>query len=330
MAIPLSSKGRAVRDSDAGFQSPTCVRLVITNRCTLKCFFCFNEGFPHHPVRPVLEVADYLRVVSGLVQRFGMSKIRVTGGEPLASPVHLPLLLALRKQFPNLNIGLTTNGTLLPQLTRILSEPELAGLGLNVSLPTLQRRKFAELTGSDAIDDTLEGVKLAARINPTHTKINCVYLQHAGNEDVREVVEFARGLGLPVKLLCLNTNPHNKVELTRANELPYSVDVLIEFLEATGYVLVDRSMHAARMVSRNHVVEAVQCCDSDPILYYQRFRTLRVFFDGTVAVTGSFDGFSRPLDVAQPIPAIEDLLQDMRLRKSVRRADLLVEVGTDG
>ena len=123
------------------------LRLSITDRCNLRCFYCnyWQEG-DKLPAAEILRYEELLRVAS-LAAEMGLRKVRVTGGEPLIRRGVVDFLHRLHK-IPGLEeICLTTNGVLLPDLAPALSE---AGLRcLNVSLDTLRRDRYQKITGRD-------------------------------------------------------------------------------------------------------------------------------------------------------------------------------------
>jgi GTP 3',8-cyclase len=165
----------------------TYLRLSITDRCNLRCFYCA-------PVQEMVKLqhADILRYeellhLARLGVQAGMTKIRVTGGEPLIR-LGVESFLASLKALPGLQeICLTTNGVLLAEKAAGLWQ---AGLRrLNISLDSLDPERYARITGSDRLDRVWEGIHTATAMGFAPIKINCVVLRGL-NDD--ELLDFAR------------------------------------------------------------------------------------------------------------------------------------------
>lgn len=165
----------------------TYLRLSIIDRCNLRCFYCT-------PVQELIKLqhADILRYeeflrLARIAVRLGITKIRITGGEPL---IRLGVEGFLRSlaAIPGLEeICLTTNGVLLADKAEVLRQ---AGVRrLNISLDSLQPERYARITGSDRWAQVWEGIHTATALGFEPIKINCVVLRGI-NDD--EVVDFAR------------------------------------------------------------------------------------------------------------------------------------------
>ena len=162
------------------------LRISITDRCNLRCFYCTPwGGWEKLPAPEILRYEELLRIASVAVG-VGIRKIRVTGGEPLVRRGAVDFLQSLHR-LPNLReVCLTTNGVQLPELAPALY---MAGLRhLNLSLDTLRRDRYRELTGSDNLPEVLAGLSRVATLGFHRIKINCVVLKDI-NED--EILDFA-------------------------------------------------------------------------------------------------------------------------------------------
>ena len=163
------------------------LRISVTDRCNFRCTYCMPaEGLRWLPKSEILTFEEMTRLL-GVFVRLGVRSLKVTGGEPTVR-ADLPTLVRMfRNAGPELDISLTTNGVLLDRL----AEP-LAAAGMDrvtVSLDSLLRHRFAEMTRRDALDRVLEGIRAANAAGLRPVKVNCVVI--AGlNED--EVVDFAR------------------------------------------------------------------------------------------------------------------------------------------
>ena len=162
------------------------LRVSITDRCNLRCFYCTPwGGWEKLPCREILRYEELLRL-AGVAAGVGIRKIRVTGGEPLVRKGALDFIARLR-QVPGIEeVCLTTNGVHLAELA-----PDLYATGLrhlNLSLDTLRRDRYRELTGFDHFADVMAGIERATALGFHPIKINCVVLKDL-NDD--EFLDFA-------------------------------------------------------------------------------------------------------------------------------------------
>lgn len=163
------------------------LRLSITDKCNLRCTYCMpSEGVPklHHD--DLLRYEEVLRLAR-VVVAMGITKIRITGGEPLVRKDLIYLCRSIA-QIPGLDsLSLTTNGVLLAEYAEAL-----AGSGIqrvNISLDTLRRERFLAITCRDALDDVWRGIKAADRAGLRPVKLNVVVM-HGINDD--EIEDLAR------------------------------------------------------------------------------------------------------------------------------------------
>jgi len=163
------------------------LRISVTDRCNFRCTYCMPaEGLTWLPKAELLTFEELTRVL-GVSVDLGVRSIKVTGGEPTVR-ADLPTLVRMfRDAAPGLDISMTTNGLLLDTLAAPLAE---AGLDrVTVSLDSLVRHRFEEMTRRDALERVLAGIRAADETGLSPVKINCVVI--AGQND-DEVVDFAR------------------------------------------------------------------------------------------------------------------------------------------
>ncbi|MGO8763267.1 MAG: GTP 3',8-cyclase MoaA [Desulfobaccales bacterium] len=163
------------------------LRVSITDRCNLRCFYCSPWGdWQKLPCQEILRYEELLRL-AGVAAGVGIKKLRVTGGEPLVRRGALEFIRRLH-QVPGIEeVCLTTNGVRLAELA-----PDLLATGLrhlNLSLDSLRRDRYRELSGFDQFDNVMAGLELAAALGFNPIKINCVVLKDL-NDD--ELLDFAR------------------------------------------------------------------------------------------------------------------------------------------
>jgi len=163
------------------------LRISITDRCNLRCVYCMPEGgVPLIPHDEVLSYEEVLRIVRVAVKA-GISKVRLTGGEPLVRKGVEGLVRDLAAIDGIKDLALTTNGLLLKKLAYPLFE---AGLRrINISLDSLDPARFSTLTRGGALKDVLDGIEMAESAGFDPIKINMVPIRGL-NDD--EVVEFAK------------------------------------------------------------------------------------------------------------------------------------------
>lgn len=163
------------------------LRISITDRCNLQCSYCTDRNLiPKLGQKEVLSYEEILRLVR-LSVSLGISKVRITGGEPLVRKGVYDFLGELTKIDGLLDIPITTNGIFLKDnLERI----KAAGIKrINVSLDTLQSKKYKEITGHDMFDQVWAGIELAQKIGFDPIKLNIVALNGI-NDD--EFLDFAK------------------------------------------------------------------------------------------------------------------------------------------
>ena len=163
------------------------LRISVTDRCNFRCTYCMPaEGLPWLPKGGILTFEEITRLAR-LFLSLGVRSLKLTGGEPTVRAEFPKLVGMLRALDPQVEISMTTNGLLLDRLAGPLAE---AGLDrVTVSLDSLLRHRFEEMTRRDALDKVLEGLRAAEAASLTPIKLNCVVI--AGTND-GEVVDFAR------------------------------------------------------------------------------------------------------------------------------------------
>lgn len=181
------------------FQRPiTYLRISVTDRCDLRCVYCMSEEIQFVPRSQLLTLEELYRVGKCFVE-LGVSKIRITGGEPLTRNN----IMALFRQLGTLeglrDFTLTTNGTLLARYANALRQ---AGVNrVNISLDTLKPERFRAITRKGDIRRTLEGIDAALAAGFERVKINAVVLKNRNHDEVAELVAFAHGRGIDISFI---------------------------------------------------------------------------------------------------------------------------------
>jgi cyclic pyranopterin phosphate synthase len=174
------------------------LRISVTDRCNIRCVYCMPESVQFLPRAELLTFEEIERVVRALVP-LGIDKLRLTGGEPLVRR-DLPRLVEKLARIEGIrDIGLTTNGILLAPLARALWD---AGLRrLNVSLDTMDPRKFTELTRRPGFEQVIEGIHAARAAGFAPLKINAVAIRGVTEDDVIPLARFCREHGCELRFI---------------------------------------------------------------------------------------------------------------------------------
>lgn len=166
------------------------LRLSLTDRCNLRCSYCMPaEGLAWLPRAKLLTDDEIVRVVEIAAHRLGITTVRLTGGEPLLRPGLPGLIARLSAVDPTLELSITTNGIGLARTATALRE---AGLRrVNVSLDTLSRDRYAEITRRDRIRDVLAGLQAARAAGLDPVKINTVPVRGVNDDEIPDLAGFA-------------------------------------------------------------------------------------------------------------------------------------------
>jgi GTP 3',8-cyclase len=180
--------GRTVRD----------LRISVTDRCNFRCAYCMPaEGMNWVPREEILSFEEIERFARLCVERFGFDGIRLTGGEPLVR-AHLPRLVE-RLAGLGVDLSLTTNGATLRKHAQDLAD---AGLKrINISLDSLQRDRFLELTRRDELANVLDGIDAAIEAGLAPVKINVVMMRGINDDEAVDFATFGRERGVTVRFI---------------------------------------------------------------------------------------------------------------------------------
>src|SRR5882757_8151674 len=176
------------------------LRVSVTDRCDLRCFYCMSEDMTFLPKADLLTLEELDRLCSAFVAK-GVRKVRLTCGEPLVRRNVMGLVRSLSRHLSTGaldELTLTTNGS---QLARFAHE--LADCGVrrvNVSLDTLDAAKFRAITRWGDIDKVLAGIE-AARSAGLAVKINAVALKNMNEDEIPSLMEWAHGKGMALTLI---------------------------------------------------------------------------------------------------------------------------------
>ena len=175
------------------------LRISVTDRCNIRCFYCMPEtGVKFMSREEVLsfeEIERFARIAVGL----GVTKLRLTGGEPLVRK-DLPVLIRKLLAIPGVkDLALTTNAVLLAEHAQSLYD---AGLRrLNVHLDTLDRDRFLKITRRDDLRRVLEGIDVAQQLGFGPIKINAVAVKNLVEADIVPLARYGRERGIEIRYI---------------------------------------------------------------------------------------------------------------------------------
>ena len=199
----------------------TYLRVSVTDRCDFRCVYCMSENMAFLPKADLLSLEELDRLCSAFVAK-GVSKLRLTGGEPLVRRGIMTLVGALSRHLHTgalKELTLTTNGS---QLAKYAAELKALGVErINVSLDTLDADKFRTITRWGDLDKVLGGID-AALAAGLHVKINTVALKEVNEDEIADLLAWAHGGGMD--LTVIEVMPLGDIGETRLDQyLPLSM-----------------------------------------------------------------------------------------------------------
>ncbi len=175
------------------------LRISVTDRCNLRCRYCMpEEGIALTPHGEILTYEEMWRIVRVFASE-GISKIRLTGGEPLVRKGIVGFLSSLSQIEEIKDLSLTTNGMLLKELAQDLRQ---AGLKrVNISLDTLKKERFFQITRKDGFEQVWAGIEEALRVGLSPIKINMVAIKGVNDDEIESFARLTLHLPLTVRYI---------------------------------------------------------------------------------------------------------------------------------
>ena len=175
------------------------LRVSVTDRCNLRCNYCMPpEGVKNIGHGSILRYDQILRIIS-IVSDLGIKKIKITGGEPLVRKGIEELVTETIKVSGIEEVTLTTNGVLLEEKMDQLYN---AGIRkINISLDSINRERYAEVTGFDSLGKVLKGIKKALEYDNVILKLNALALRETTWEEILELAQFAHTRGIILRFI---------------------------------------------------------------------------------------------------------------------------------
>ncbi|MGI9385950.1 MAG: GTP 3',8-cyclase MoaA [Methyloligellaceae bacterium] len=199
----------------------TYLRVSVTDRCDFRCVYCMSENMTFLPRRDLLSLEELDRLCTVFVGK-GVRKLRLTGGEPLVRKNIMYLFEQLSRHLESGDLDeltVTTNGSQLPRFAENLFS--LGVRRVNISLDTLDERKFKAITRWGALETVLNGIK-AAQSAGLHVKINTVALKGVNESEIETMISWAHDQGMDLTLI--ETMPLGEIDENRTDQyLPLSI-----------------------------------------------------------------------------------------------------------
>lgn len=175
------------------------LRLSVTDLCNYRCIYCMpEEGVPKKSHSDILSIEELSEIAEASYD-LGITKIRLTGGEPLLRKGILTLCENIRRISDDIELSVTTNGSLLPKMA-----VELKSVGvdrLNISLDTLDRETFRKITRTGEFDQTLDGIKAAQRAGFDNIKINTVLLGGINDSEILPLISLTKDNAIQLRFI---------------------------------------------------------------------------------------------------------------------------------
>jgi GTP 3',8-cyclase len=188
------------------------IRLSITDRCDFRCTYCMAEDMQFLPRNQVLSLEESARLVKIFVN-LGVSKVRITGGEPLVRKNAIWLFNEIGKLEGLKELVVTTNGS---QLTKHAKALKSAGVKrINISLDSLIPERFKAITRTGDIQKVLDGIQAAKQVGFDKIKLNTVLMKGVNDDETLSLVEFAINESIDISFI--EEMPLGEVDHLRAN-----------------------------------------------------------------------------------------------------------------
>jgi cyclic pyranopterin phosphate synthase len=256
----------AIQLTDTYGRTIKSLRISITNRCNLKCIYCHREGETRH-ITEEMSVDTIANIVKAS-KKFGVNKVKFSGGEPLMRNDFEKILKAL----PELkDISATTNGTSLAQRAHDLAR---SGLNrINISLPSISPEKYRKVTGGD-VSIVFDGIDAAVASGLIPVKLNMVLMKGLNTDEIPAMMDFIKKYDGKVILQLIELMNFQQTARYQVN-----IDEVEKFLEKRADSIEERSMHRRRKYHIDGIeVELVRPIDNSH--FCANCNRLRVTSDG--------------------------------------------------
>jgi len=204
----------------------TYVRISVTDRCDFRCVYCMSEDMEFLPREQVLTLEEIATLSRAFVE-MGVTKIRITGGEPLVRKDVVGLMAEIAQLDGLEELVITTNGS---QLVKLAEPLKKAGVKrINISLDSLDADKFKKVTRVGDLDVVLKGIQAAKKAGFEKIKLNAVILKNRNHDEVNGLVQYAMEQGLDISFI--EEMPLGAIDSHSREEAYYSSDEIKHDIE---------------------------------------------------------------------------------------------------
>jgi len=174
------------------------LRISVTSRCNFRCLYCMpNTPFSWEPKENLLSYEEMFEFVKIAINN-GITKIRLTGGEPLLRKDLDKFINMIISYAPNIDLALTTNGYFLKGNAKLLKD---AGLKrINISLDSLNKETYKKIAQKDVIENVLAGIDESIKVG-LKVKLNAVILKNINDNEILDLYEYAKNLNVPIRFI---------------------------------------------------------------------------------------------------------------------------------
>jgi len=175
------------------------LRISLTDKCDLKCFYC-STGQPrkYYNHEELLSYEEIL-LIQDAAAEIGIKKIRLTGGEPLLRRNVTYLIQEMRRRRPEIELAITTNAQMLPELGDGILSANLGGI--NISLDSMDSEKYRQMTRGGDLKKTLKGIQMAIDAKIPKVKINAVLIKGFNDDEVIKFATLAKNFPVVVRFI---------------------------------------------------------------------------------------------------------------------------------
>lgn len=211
------------------------IRVSVTQRCNLKCFYCHREG--EDPSWKDEMTPNEIQKIISVASSFDIGKVKLTGGEPLIRKDIVEIVEKIHSIPGVKEVSMTTNGTLLSKYAYDLKKAGLARV--NVSLDTLIKEKYWQITGVDAFDSVVSGILEARDVGLNPVKVNMVLLKGLNEDEVSRMIDFTKRNKIILQIIEFEYPYENETY----RKYHVSPDIVEELLAKVSERVTIREMH---------------------------------------------------------------------------------------
>ena len=174
------------------------LRISVTSRCNFRCLYCMpNTPFSWEPRENLLSYEEMMEFIKVAIDS-GITKIRLTGGEPLLRKDLDKFINMIYSYSPNIDLALTTNGYFLKGNAKLLKD---AGLKrINISLDSLNKDTYKKIAQKDVIDNVISGIEESIKVG-LKVKLNSVILKGINDNEIIQLYEYSKKLNVPIRFI---------------------------------------------------------------------------------------------------------------------------------